>query len=325
MISRTNQRKREPSSSIQPPSISTSSTSLFTFSLGRPGGYKPPPSPSQNRSRLVPSTSQSQSRQQLFSRPQSSPRNNAVVDNRPNSSNNTPPRTKGADSRSGGGHVKMSQPSPSARVLVGSTHGTALPTLQRPSAATLRGPGLVARSSRPGPFALTITPPVVSNSNAHFKTEDERWERIRYLREKADQARLELLALEQEEQDLIGSFSTDTNATSPVSPISSASPPVSPLSSAFLNSEDQSSDHSSDHLTYTRVATAKRVWIKQPVGRPTVMTLSMEDSSALSPDNVEEILNGHLNDFHEGKLFTIDCFLSLFQAAGNNFFYPCLS
>ncbi|KAF9217159.1 putative E3 ubiquitin-protein ligase herc6 [Podila verticillata] len=29
------------------------------------------------------------------------------------------------------------------------------------------------------------------------------------------------------------------------------------------------------------------------------MTLSMEDSSVLSPDNVEEILNRHLNDFHE--------------------------
>ncbi|KAF8971619.1 hypothetical protein BGZ52_010176, partial [Haplosporangium bisporale] len=42
-----------------------------------------------------------------------------------------------------------------------------------------------------------------------------------------------------------------------------------------------------------------RVWIKQPEGRPTGMTLSMEDSSMLSPDNVEEILNRHLNDFHE--------------------------
>jgi hypothetical protein len=325
MISRTNQHKGQPSSSIQSPSNSTSSASPYMFSLGRPGGVKPLTSPSQNRSRLVTPTTQSQNRQQLFSRPQSFPKNNAVVDNRPNFSNNAPPRTKGADAISGSGHAKMTQPLPSVRVLAGSTHGTALPTFQRPSAATLRGPGLVARPNRPGPYTLTITPPVVSKSNAHFKTEEERWERIRYLREKAGQIRLELLALEQEEQDLISPlmstshkgrrFSTDTSAISPESPISSPSPPVSPLSPALMNNEGQSLDQGSDHLTYTKVTTAKRVWIKQPEGRPTVMAPSTENSSVLSPDDVEAILNGYLNDFHEGELFSTHLFSLTFPSS----------
>lgn len=313
MISLTSQQKGESSSSIQSPSVSTSSASPYTFSLGRPGAIKPPPSPSHGRSRLIPPVTQSQNRPQLFSKPQSFARNSAVIDNRPNSSTNTPSRVKSTDAKSGSGHTKMAQPS-AARVLVGSTHGTELPTLQRQSvSSTLRGPGLIARSNRP-PYTLTITPPTVMKSTTLIKTEEERWARIQYLREKAEKARLELLAWEQEEQDLIShltpaislnrlSLSTHIGATSPVSPISSLSPPVSPLSPVMINDGDQCPDHAQ-----TRVAMARTIWDRWPEERPTIMTLSMDDSTVFSPDDVEEVLNGHLNNFHEGNKFQQICF-----------------
>lgn len=313
MISRTGQQKGQPSSSsIQPPSVSTSIASPYTFSLGRPGGIKPPPSPSQGRARLMPNTTQSQNRPQPSSRFHNFPRN-SPIDSRPNSSTNTPLRTKSTDARSGSGYSKISQPS-AARLLVGSIHGTELPNLHQPSASSARGPRPVLRSNRPGPLILTITPPAAPKSTAQIKTEEERWARIRFLREKAEQARLELLALEQEEQDLISlrmpatlhersSFSIDIDATSPMSPIMSPSPPVSPLSPATMNDGDQLSNGGSDYSTQTNVAKVKRIWVRRPEERPTTVTLSMDDSSSLSSDDVEETLNGHLNNFHEGKYF----------------------
>ncbi|KAG0083636.1 hypothetical protein BGZ92_010606, partial [Podila epicladia] len=84
-----------------------------------------------------------------------------------------------------------------------------------------------------------------------------------------------------------------------MSPILSPSPPISPLSPATMNDGDQLSNGGSGHSTRINTATAKRIWVRQREERPTMMTLSIDDSSALSSDDVEEILNGHLNNSHE--------------------------
>ncbi|KAG0356548.1 hypothetical protein BG005_004514 [Podila minutissima] len=66
-----------------------------------------------------------------------------------------------------------------------------------------------------------------------------------------------------------------------------------------MNDGDQLSNGGSDYSTQTNVAKVKRIWVRRPEERPTTVTLSMDDSSSLSSDDVEETLNGHLNNFHE--------------------------
>ncbi|KAF9415674.1 putative lipase atg15 [Podila epigama] len=214
------------------------------------------------------------------------------------------------------------------RVLAGSVHGSGLSTLTRSSTvsyANRESSALGRRTVKPGPYT---PPPAVSSYSSSspslatsvktkpkVATEEERWERIQYLRARAEEARLELLALEQEEQDLISplmpSNPNDDTATSernppltlktqkglagsgatwyPNSPLSSPSPPISPLSPVSSTDANPYPDEGSGSLTQSRNATGS--WF-QKLKYPTSPLLPVND-------DVEDILNSHLNHYQE--------------------------
>ncbi|KAG0345183.1 hypothetical protein BG004_003894 [Podila humilis] len=194
------------------------------------------------------------------------------------------------------------------------------------------------------PYNMTTSSAVGSSSPTKCRSQEERSERIRYLRAKAEETRLELLALEQEELDLIPPVQTTTPsegtnsdqhkgyasiqsghlypvhhctrlvmgdmrktsrsgaadgstglgmAASPLSPLSSLSPPISPLATVCWTADTLTSP--------LRSSTATRVQSRQTERSPAKVTSVRiaNQSTILSPDDVEDVLNSHLRGFHE--------------------------